>query len=144
MAASEFYPRQPSSLPFGFFVQYCLIKPHKKYIVDDCYVSGEVFDYTSYAVTVGLSNTVQLRLSRYCPGMLGYPPAVFVSEAWAYVPGLMFFVLLYCLVALLFFLFRCNSDAPSTYVCQALRHEITKRGFNPLVRNYPPMTLTSS
>ena len=41
---------------------YCLKKPHKTYIVDVRCDAGRVFDYTSYFVTVGLSNTVQLRL----------------------------------------------------------------------------------
>ena len=51
-------------------LNYCLKKPHKTYIGDVRCDAGRVFDYTPYFVTVGLSNTVQLRLLRNYSGML--------------------------------------------------------------------------
>ena len=45
-------------------------KPHKTYIADVRCDAGRAFDYTSYFLTVGLSNTAQLRLLGNYPGML--------------------------------------------------------------------------
>ena len=60
-AGRGFYPVKPGYLLFRT-LNYCLEKPHKTYIGDVRCDAGRVFDYTSYFVTVGLSNTVQLRL----------------------------------------------------------------------------------
>ena len=56
-----FYPVKLGYLLFRT-LNYCWKKPHKTYIGDVRCDAGRVFDYTSYFVTVGLSNTVQLRL----------------------------------------------------------------------------------
>ena len=53
----EFYPVKPGFLMFRI-INYCLKKPYKTYIGDVRCDAGRVFDYTSYFVTVGLSNTV--------------------------------------------------------------------------------------
>ena len=52
------------------YLNYCWKKPHKTYIGDARCDAGRVFDYTSYFVTVGLSNTVQLWLLGNYPVML--------------------------------------------------------------------------
>ena len=59
-AGRGFYPVKPGYLLFRT-LHYCLKKPHKTYIGDVRCDTGRVLDYTSYFVTVGLSNTVQLR-----------------------------------------------------------------------------------
>ena len=60
-AGKGFYSVKPGYLIFRT-LNYCLKKQHKTYIGDVRCDAGRVFDYTSYFVTVGLSNTVQLRL----------------------------------------------------------------------------------
>ena len=59
----------PANLLFHA-LNYCLKKPHKTYIGDVRCDAGRVFDYIPYFVTVGLSNTVQLRLLRKYSGIL--------------------------------------------------------------------------
>ena len=54
------YPVKPGYLLFRT-LNYFLKKPHKTYIGDVRCDAGRVFDHTSYFVTFGLSNTVQLR-----------------------------------------------------------------------------------
>ena len=56
-----FYPVKTGYLLFRT-LNYCLKKPHKTYIGGVRCDAGRVFDYTSYFVTVGLSDSVQLRL----------------------------------------------------------------------------------
>ena len=68
-ARRGFYPVKLGYLLFCT-LNYCLKKPHKTYIGDVRCDAGRVFDYTSYFVTVGSSNTVQLRLLGNHSGML--------------------------------------------------------------------------
>ena len=72
-----FYPVKPGYLLFRT-LNYCLKNPHKTYIRDVRCDAGRVFDDTSYFVTVGLSNTVQLRLFRKIFSDVGTPRVSFV------------------------------------------------------------------
>ena len=56
-----------SSLPYS---QLLFEKTHKTFIGDVRCDAGRVSDYTPYFVTVGLSNTAQLRVFGNYPGML--------------------------------------------------------------------------
>ena len=112
-AGRGFYPVKPGYLLFCT-LSYCLKKPHKTYIGDVRCDAGRVFDYTSYFVTVGLSvglsNTVQLRLLGYYSVMLE------LLES-----------LLCCLARHFFFLLLSFPDVIktcySTSVCQVLRNQ---------------------
>ena len=72
-----FHPVKPGYLLFRT-LNYCLKNPHKTYIGDVRCDAGRVFDDTSYFVTVGLSNTVQLRLLGKVVSDVGTPRVSFV------------------------------------------------------------------
>ena len=68
-AGRGFYPVKPGYLLIRT-LNYCLKKPHMTYIGDVRCDARRVFDYTSYFVTVGLSNGMQLRSLRNYSVML--------------------------------------------------------------------------
>ena len=99
-AGRGFYPVKPGYLLFRT-LNYCLKKPHKTYIGDVRCDEDRVFDCTSYFVTVGLSNTVQLRLLGNCSGMLELLESLLCCLARHFFS---FLLLLFC------FLSGCNKD----------------------------------